>query len=411
MPDLRRFGGTKVSSRAEKTVTPFTEIDPPTGRSSPAMERSVVLPQPLGPSRVERDMAAFIASNVSSKRGARRARLFLTTASSKSVNRRCNGQRRTQNTVIRNDELPLRLVQFEIERCSADSNSLLPPPLAFAGVASAKHSDQHHKRGMAKVRHFASLPAPKLKEVQMISSVQSRRLSCAACLAVVFSFVLGGCASRTLEQTATKPASQTDAAAAPAAPAGFYRVTGADTLASIAAAYGRDPNAIAAWNGLSASTPLTNGQLLRVGPPSASVAGSDDSTQRSVNATRCRSDSLSWPIKGPILKRFGVDGVRGVVIGGAAGDTIRAAKGGRVVYAGNEIAGYGSLVILKHDSRYLTAYGHIQNVLTKEGADVTKGQAIATMGAQTNGQPSLLFEVRRDRQPVDPLPYLSDCAS
>jgi len=124
MPDLRRFGGTKVSSRAEKTVTPFTEIDPPTGRSSPAMERSVVLPQPLGPSRVERDMAAFIASNVSSKRGARRARLFLTTASSKSVNRRCNGQRRTQNTVIRNDELPLRLVQFEIERYSADSNSL-----------------------------------------------------------------------------------------------------------------------------------------------------------------------------------------------------------------------------------------------------------------------------------------------
>ncbi|SAK50081.1 peptidase M23B [Caballeronia temeraria] len=245
----------------------------------------------------------------------------------------------------------------------------------------------------------------------MTTSFHSRRLACAAYLAVAFSFVLGGCASETYEHSAARPVLQTSPLDISTPPAGFYRVKSGDTLASIAAAYGRDATAIAAWNGLSANASLTNGQLLHVGPPSTSLAGSERSAQQSTNAASCRPDAFSWPVKGPVLKRFGADGLKAVLIGGEAGDTIRAAQSGRVVYTGDKIAGYGSLVILKHGNQYLTAYGYNRSILVKEGSDVAKGQAIATLGEQPGGRPALLFEVRRDRQPVDPLPYLSDCAS
>ncbi|WP_321795479.1 murein hydrolase activator EnvC family protein [Caballeronia sp. J97] len=245
----------------------------------------------------------------------------------------------------------------------------------------------------------------------MIESFHSRNLLCAAYLAVFSAFVLGGCASETPRQSAPDLIAQKNPIDAPAPPAGFYRVVSGDTLASIAAAYGRDTTAIADWNGLAANASLTRGQLLRVGPPPASPVSVANTARQSLKTASCGPDAWSWPIKGPILKPFGSDGVKAVAIGGAAGDTVRAAQSGRVVYTGDRISGYGKLVILKHNAHYITAYGRNRSILVKEGNDVTKGQAIATLGDQSSSQPSLLFEVRRDRQPVDPVSFLSDCAS
>ncbi|WP_225936683.1 murein hydrolase activator EnvC [Caballeronia sp. NK8] len=261
------------------------------------------------------------------------------------------------------------------------------------------------------MRQASSMPTSEFSQARMIKSPQSRHRMRATCLAVAFSLILGACASRTPTQRPAQPTPQTTALDVPSTPIGFYRATTGDTLASIAAAYGRDANAIADWNGLSANAALPPGQLLRVGPPSASLAVAGSPTQPTPNATPCRPDALAWPIKGPVLKRFGSDGTKSIIIGGNTGDTIRAAQSGRVVYVGNQIAGYGRLVILKHNSRSLTAYGHNQSILVKEGNDVSKGQPIAIMGDQSGGQASLLFELRLDRQPVDPLPYLFDCAS
>ena len=79
---------------------------------------------------------------------------------------------------------------------------------------------------------------------------------------------------------------------------------------------------------------------------------------------------------------------------------------GVVAYAGNELRGYGNLIIIKHDATYLTAYAHNRALMVKEGDAVTKGQKIAEMGNSDSDRVMLHFEVRRQGKPVDPLKYL-----
>jgi lipoprotein NlpD len=97
---------------------------------------------------------------------------------------------------------------------------------------------------------------------------------------------------------------------------------------------------------------------------------------------------------------------KGIKIGGRSGDTIQAAEGGKVVYSGSGLIGYGQLIIVKHNENYLSAYGHNSRLLVKEGDQVTKGQKIAVMGTANTGDPLLHFEIRRDGKPVDPLRLL-----
>jgi lipoprotein NlpD len=77
-----------------------------------------------------------------------------------------------------------------------------------------------------------------------------------------------------------------------------------------------------------------------------------------------------------------------------------------VVYAGNGLAGYGELLIVKHSEQWLSAYGHNSALLVREGERVTAGQPIARMGLGPGRQPLLHFEVRRNGVPVDPAPLL-----
>jgi lipoprotein NlpD len=83
-----------------------------------------------------------------------------------------------------------------------------------------------------------------------------------------------------------------------------------------------------------------------------------------------------------------------------------AAAGGRVVYAGSGLRGYGKLVIIKHNNTWLSAYAHNENILVKEQQDVKKGQKIAEMGSSDTDQVKLHFEVRRQGKPVDPAKVL-----
>ena len=83
-----------------------------------------------------------------------------------------------------------------------------------------------------------------------------------------------------------------------------------------------------------------------------------------------------------------------------------AAAGGRVVYAGTGLRGYGKLVIVKHDNSFLSAYAHNQSLLVKEGQAVSKGQKIAELGDTDSDRPKLHFEIRRQGKPVDPSKYL-----
>jgi lipoprotein NlpD len=189
---------------------------------------------------------------------------------------------------------------------------------------------------------------------------------------------------------------------------GYYRVAQGDTLTSIATGFGHDVRQIAAWNGLSLDTTLTVGEILRVGPPAGVQSASAPAP--SIKAS-CSPGSLMWPVKGPVLSRFGANDVKAITIGGRAGDPIRAASNGRVVYVGDKIKGYGLLVIVRHDNGLLTAYGQNQRVLVREGNDVKQGQPLALMGGASQEKGSVLFEVRKNRQPVDPMAFLADCGS
>lgn len=115
-----------------------------------------------------------------------------------------------------------------------------------------------------------------------------------------------------------------------------------------------------------------------------------------------------WPADGPVLRPFSNSAAtrRGIAIGGSRGDEVRAATDGEVVYAGSGLVGYGRLIILKHDARFISAYGHNDELLVREGQNVRAGQRIAMLGDSGADRPMLHFEIRVDGAPVDPTRYL-----
>lgn len=115
-----------------------------------------------------------------------------------------------------------------------------------------------------------------------------------------------------------------------------------------------------------------------------------------------------WPVDGRVMGAY-VAGDRtrqGIDIAGRAGDPVRAAANGSVVYSGNGLIGYGELIIIKHSPSFLSAYGHNRKRLVKEGDRVTAGQVIAEMGTGNGGRDALHFEIRRNGKPENPLVFL-----
>jgi lipoprotein NlpD len=116
----------------------------------------------------------------------------------------------------------------------------------------------------------------------------------------------------------------------------------------------------------------------------------------------------SWPTDGQVESTFSASDParKGIKVAGTAGQPIRSAEAGNVVYSGSGLIGYGRLIIIKHNDKYLSAYGHNRKLLVKEGDRVTKGERIAEMGVSNTGHAVLHFEIRRDGEPVDPLRLL-----
>jgi len=141
--------------------------------------------------------------------------------------------------------------------------------------------------------------------------------------------------------------------------------------------------------------------------PSAKVA-----TPASAGVESAADGSFRWPVRGRVISAFGVKpgGERndGINIEVPEGTPIKAAEGGQVIYAGNELKGFGNLVLVKHPSGFVSAYAHASEVLVQRGDAILRGQTIAKVGATGNvSRPQLHFEIRNGNRPVDPLPYLS----
>ncbi|ALE58876.1 peptidase [Burkholderia sp. HB1] len=227
------------------------------------------------------------------------------------------------------------------------------------------------------------------------------------------------------------------------APPLVYRVKRGDTLARIAQSHHCSVKQLQAWNGLKASSRLKNGQVLRVASPetvqavnaanaaaaNAAAASSASGAQASAAAAviaqpspapsaaearevaqqsmrHANGLSLAWPAGGRVVEAFQPGETRGIEIGGKAGDPVRAAADGKVMYAGTGLNSYGSLIIVQHNKDFLTAYSHNRKLLVKTGEIVRQGQQIAEMGDENNSRVSVGFELRRDGKPVDPMPYL-----
>ena len=280
---------------------------------------------------------------------------------------------------------------------------------------------------------------------------------------ILAALVLSGCASNNRAPVEDRVAgtSTTSGSVAPpagAAPAdvvkpppgienlgkpGYYAVKPGDTLIRIGLENGQNWKDLVRWNGLDNPNLIEVGQVLRVVPPGvdASLAGTRPITAAKVEsrpleprpaasaasgavvaavppsapapaplpmatATPSREGdddvNWAWPASGNVVTAFDEGRNKGLAISGKAGDPVLASADGRVVYAGSGLRGYGNLVILKHNSTYLTAYAHNQTLLVKEDQTVRRGQKIAEMGSTDADRVQLHFEIRKQGKPIDP---------
>ena len=132
------------------------------------------------------------------------------------------------------------------------------------------------------------------------------------------------------------------------------------------------------------------------------------SAKSASGAAPAASASWRWPAAGRVVRRFDGTLNKGIDIAGPRGDVVRATRAGRVVYAGTGIAGYGLMLILRHSEEYLSAYGHSDALLVKEGDAVRAGQGVARRGSSGTDSVKLHFEIRRHGRPLDPLSVLPE---
>lgn len=135
---------------------------------------------------------------------------------------------------------------------------------------------------------------------------------------------------------------------------------------------------------------------------------------QSTNSTAASSaaPNFRWPVKGRVIEGFGKKGNGqqndGINVAVPEGTPIKSAEDGVVAYAGNELKGYGNLVLVRHSNGYVTAYAHASELAVKKGETIKRGQVIGKAGATGNvTSPQLHFEVRKGATPVDPTTYLT----
>ncbi len=214
---------------------------------------------------------------------------------------------------------------------------------------------------------------------------------------------------------------------APKANQNVHTVKAGETLYSIAFRYGLDYRELARFNRLAPPYVLDIGEKVQLHQRASAKALKPTkkpqkfAKKRVISGTK-RPKALSkvvrrevykpvrhwrWPAQGKVIKRYApAAGSKGIDIAGVQRSAIKAAAAGEVAYAGNGLRGYGNLVILKHNSVYLSAYAHNAKLLVKEGQWIKAGQTIALMGKTGAKRVQLHFEIRKAGKPVNPLRYL-----
>ena len=212
----------------------------------------------------------------------------------------------------------------------------------------------------------------------------------------------------------------------------YHIVQRGESLYSISRDYNVDITTLSKINNLSTPYALHVGQKLQL-PASVSAKSSAPQTTPKQNAAPTmvskndtyksapvqdsyvpaanRKTKFDWPVRGRIISGFGNLGSGrkndGINIKADLGTTVKAADAGTVAYAGNELKGFGNLILIKHNDGWITAYAHNDKLFVTKGQKVKRGEKIASVGSTGSvTTPQLHFEVRQGKKAVNPRPYL-----
>ena len=199
-----------------------------------------------------------------------------------------------------------------------------------------------------------------------------------------------------------------------------HRVVAGDTVYGVARRYGIEPSRIVSLNRIAAPYAIVPGQSLVLSaaapaPAPAIVSPQPAAAKVSLAAIPAppprAGGKFLWPVQGRTIARYGrkKDGLHndGINIAAPRGAPVRAADNGVVAYVGNELRGFGNLILVKHAGGWVTAYAHTQDFMVRRGQTVQRGQAIAHIGSSGNvATPQLHFEIRKGTRSVDPFRFL-----
>ena len=197
-----------------------------------------------------------------------------------------------------------------------------------------------------------------------------------------------------------------------------YTVKRGDTLSRISRMTGTSVRDLARMNGISPPYTIEVGQKLKVSGASSSSAkkSTTSKTAKVVPSSAVPQSSWPpvgqrcwrWPASGKVVMKYSTSegGNKGIDIAGSRGQPVYAAGAGKVVYVGNQLRGYGNLVMIKHNEDYITAYAHNDKLMVNNGQSVKIGQQIATMGSSDADSVRLHFQIRYRATAIDPLRYL-----
>lgn len=197
----------------------------------------------------------------------------------------------------------------------------------------------------------------------------------------------------------------------------YHTVVHGDSIYSISRDYHMNMDKLIRLNKLKKPYAIYRGQKLRIASTSASVTRSEGEESRQKTSRKRvvqnfkSSNKFIWPVKGKVISSFGAkkgglynDGIN---IKAVKGSEVRAAESGVVAYVGNELKGYGNLVIIKHSSGWITAYAHLDNFSVTRAQQVKKSEVIGTIGMTGNvDSAQLYFGLRKGRDALNPLKYI-----
>lgn len=187
-------------------------------------------------------------------------------------------------------------------------------------------------------------------------------------------------------------------------------VSPGETLWSISKTYDVDLDTLARVNSIGDNSLIEKGQALII-PASTTAPAGPVPRPLTPRPRVSRGTQFAWPVRGPIVSRYGEkleSGVnKGIDIRAAEGSSVVASRPGRVVYCDSQLKGFGTTVIVDHLDSFQTVYSYNSGIIVKVGDDVRQNQMIARSGQSGRAQqPMLHFEIRKDGEPVDPTRYL-----